>query len=159
MTILGDSCVKDFKAYEMKKCIKLCERIFVKTFPGATTKCMIDYAKPTMKHEPDFVILHTGTNDLKSTNSPEEISDEIIKLAINMKTDCNDIAISGILPRDDELNMKGQKVNELLQNKCSRYALVFIKHSNIVKNKHLNNSGLHWNYMGTVALANNFLNV
>ena len=48
-----------------------------------------------------------------------------------MKTDYNDIAINGILPRNDELNMKGQKVNELLQIKCSRYALVFIKHSNI----------------------------
>ena len=143
----------------MKKCIKLGERIFVKTFPGATTKCMIDCAKPTMKHKPDFVILHTGTNDLKSTNSPEEISDEVIRLAINMKTDSNDIAISGILTRNDELNMKSQKVNELLQIKCSQYSLVFIKHSNIVKNKHLNNSGLHLNYMGTVTVANNFLKI
>ena len=159
ITILGDSCVKDIKSFEMKKCIKLGERIFVKTFPGATTKCMIDYAKPTMKHEPEFVILHTGTNDLESTNSPEEISDEIIKLGINMKTDSNDIAISGILPRNDQLNVKGQQVNDLLQIKCSRYALVFIKHSNIVKNKHLNNSGFHLNYTGTVALANNFLKI
>ena len=90
--------------------MKLSEKIYVKTFPGATTECMIDYAKPTMKHEPDFVILHRGINGLKSANSPEEISDEIIKLALIMKTDNNDIAISGILPRNDELNMKGQKV-------------------------------------------------
>ena len=72
---------------------------------------MSDYAKPTMKHEPDFVILHTGTNDLKSANSPEVISDEIIKLALNLKTDNNDIAISGILPRNDDLNTKGQEMN------------------------------------------------
>ena len=135
------------------------ERIYVKTFPGAITECMIDYAKPTMKHEPDFVILHTGANDLKSEHSPEKISDKIIKLALTMKMDNNDIGISGILQRNDELSMKGQQVNNLLEIKCSRYELAFIKHSNVVGNKHLNSSGLHLNYTGTVALANNFLKI
>ena len=35
----------------------------------------------------------------------------------------------------------------------------FIKHSNIVNNKHLNSCGLHLNYTGTVALANNILKI
>ena len=109
IAILGDSGIKEIKPYLMK--VKLGEKMDTKMFPGATMLCMIDYAKPTMKDEPDFVILHTSTNDVKSANSPEEISDEIIKFALNMKTDNNDIVSSGILPRNDDLNMKGQKVN------------------------------------------------
>ena len=65
----------------MKRCMKRGEKIYVKTFPGATTDCMKDYVKPSIKHNPDFVILHTGTNDLKSTKSAVEISDEIKKIS------------------------------------------------------------------------------
>ena len=86
---MGDSIIKDIKSYEMKRCMKRGEKIYVKTFPRATTDCMKDYVKPSIKHNPDFVILHTGTNDLKSTKSAMEISDEIIKLALDIKTDEN----------------------------------------------------------------------
>ena len=103
ITILGDSIVKDIRSHEMRRCTKQGEKIYVKTFPGATTECMKDYVKPTMKYNPDFVILHTGTNDLKSNKSSEEISDDIIKLALDIKTDQNDIVVSGILARNDDM--------------------------------------------------------
>ena len=106
ITILGDSIIKDIKSYEMKRCMKRGEKIYVKTFPGATTDCMKDYVKPSIKHNPDFVISHTGTNDLKSTKSAMEISDEIIKLALDIKTDENEVVVSGILARNDDMNTK-----------------------------------------------------
>ena len=58
---------------------------------------MCDYSKPAQKHEPDMILLHSGTNNLKFTKSPEEISNEIIKLALDMKTDANEVIVSGII--------------------------------------------------------------
>ncbi len=103
ITILGDSIVKEKRSHKMRRCTKQGEKIYIKTFPGATTECMNDYVNPTMKYNPDFVILHTGTNDLKSNKSSEEISDDIIKLALDIKTDQNDIVVSGILARNDDM--------------------------------------------------------
>ena len=65
--------------------------------------------------------------------------------------------ISGITPRRDKLNGKTMEVNKNVQAECERYNLFFIDNSNIVANKHLNGSGLHLNYKGTVKLANNIL--
>ena len=115
--------------------------------------------KPSQKFNPDLIILHIGTNDLKSIKSPEEISDDIIKLALHVKTDEKEIIVSGIVCRDDELNEKGQKVNDFLKIKSTKYALGYVNHSNILTKKHLNGSGLPLNYHGTVALANNFLKI
>ena len=152
--------MKDIKSYEMKRCMKRGEKIYVKTFPGATTDCIKDYVKPSIKHNPDFVILHTGTNDLKSTKSAMEISDEIIKLALDIKTDENEIVVSGILARNDDMNTKVKEVNDFLKTKCSRFALAFLNNNNnIVPKKHLKGGGVHLNYSGTVALANNFLKI
>ena len=85
----------------MKECIRPREKIYVKSFSGATIADMHDYSKP------DMISLHSGTNDLKSTKSPEEIANDIIKLALDTKTDVNEVVASGIISRDDELNEKG----------------------------------------------------
>ena len=134
------------------------EKIYVKTFSGATVADMDDYSKPTQKHKLDVIILHAGTNDLKLTKSPEDISDDIIKLALDMKTDVNEVIVSGIIKRDDEHNEKGRKVNDFVIIECAKYALCFLDNSNISK-KHLNGSGLYLNYHGTVTLANNFFRI
>ena len=154
--MLGDTMIKNIETHKMKRCMKPREQIYVQTFTGATVADMDDYAKPTQKHKPDVIILHTGTNDLKLTKSPEEISNDIIKLALDMKTDVNEIIVSGIVTRDDEHNEKGRKVNDFLIIECTKHALCFLDNSNISK-KHLNGSGLNLNYHGTVALANNVL--
>ena len=36
----------------------------IRPHPGATTVDMIDYIKPELRHKPDIVILHCGTNDI-----------------------------------------------------------------------------------------------
>ena len=89
----------------------------------------------------------------------EQISEDIIKLATDQKTDQNEVIVSAIVARKDELNTKGLKVNDYLKIKCENYALGFISNTNILVTDHLNGSGLHLNYLGTKALANNFLNV
>ena len=65
--------------------------------------------------------------------------------------------VSGIVGRNDEHHKKGMDVNTILKTKCIENSLNFIDNSNISINKHLNGSGLHLNFNGTVRLANNFL--
>eukprot|EP00112_Aurelia_sp_Birch-Aquarium-sp1_P017659 Seg4115.1 transcript_id=Seg4115.1/GoldUCD/mRNA.D3Y31 product="hypothetical protein" protein_id=Seg4115.1/GoldUCD/D3Y31 len=78
VTILGDSIVKHVKGRKIPHSLKNQQRITVKSFPGATTQ---DYAIPTKKRKPGMIILHVGTNDLKSGQTPCEIAGKIDKLA------------------------------------------------------------------------------
>ena len=67
---------------------------------------MYDYVKPSLKFKNDLFILYCGTNDLKSEKSPEAIANEIVNLAVKMKQPDNEIMISSIVSRRDELNQK-----------------------------------------------------
>ena len=156
VTILGDSIVKDIKPFKMKRMLGKNEKLYVKSFPGATTNDMFDYCKPTIRRNPNMVIYHAGTNNLCTGDEPNTIASDIIKLALDMKNDSNEVSISSLIVRNDKLNEKALKVNDCLKVKCSQYALGFIDNSNVTK-VHLNNSGLHLNFKGTIVLAKNFM--
>ena len=68
--ILGDSMVKDIKGRKMSRST---HKVVVKHFSGAKTKGMKSYVIPTVEQRPDNIIFHTGTNDLKTIDTPEEI--------------------------------------------------------------------------------------
>ena len=145
------------KAFKMRQGLSANEKVYIKSFPGAKNDCMSDYIKPSLKYNPDAIILHCGTNDLRMEKSAEVIVNEILNLANEMKTENNEIIISGIIARNDSLHEKGTEVNDLLKIKCSEKSIMYCDNSNISKRYHLNASGLHLNTNGTTALANNFL--
>ena len=155
-TVIGDSILKDIKPFKMRQSLKN-QRIYIKSFPGSTIDCMKDYIKPSLKYDPDAIIIHIGTNDLRTEKEPTQIADEIINLALAVKTDENEVSISAILPRNVELDDKGKMVNDVLKIKCSKYAIGFMSNSNFIPNLHLNSSGLHLNFKGTTTLAKNLL--
>ena len=87
-----------------------------------------------MKHyvsKPDLVILHAGNNGLKSVSSPEAIANEIISLALSVKENGQQIAVSGIIPRGDRFSKKAKGVNECLEVQCKDHNVDFISHKNI----------------------------
>ena len=135
------------------------EKLFVKSFPGANMADMADYVRPTMRRGSDLVILHAGTNDLRSAKSVEDISSDIVRLALDMKSDQNDIMVSSITARADDQTLltKSQKVNDMVKAECKKYDIYFIDNGNVNADKHLNGSKLHLNYQGTIALAKNFI--
>ena len=69
--ILVDSMVKDIKGWKMSNCTW---KVVVKHLSGAKNKDMKSYVIPTIEQKPDNIILHTGTNDLKTVDTPEEIT-------------------------------------------------------------------------------------
>ena len=156
--ILGDSLVKDVEQHKLRKGLHNKERIFIKHFSGATVDDMKNYILPSKKYENDLVILHVGTNDLRNPKEAKEIANEIIELAIDTKNEKNEIMVSGIVPRRDNLNEKAKEVNILLKDLCCVYNFHFIDNTNVNKDTHLNMGGLHLNYNGTYVLGGNFVN-
>ena len=148
--------LKDIEQQKLRKGLNNKERIFVKHFSGATVEDMKNYVIPSKKYENDLVILHVGTDDLRD-KAATEIAKEIVALAIDMKTEKNDIMISGIIPRRDNLSEKAMEVNKLLQNTCGSYNFYFIDNANVNKESDLNMGGLHLNYKGTYVLGGNLV--
>ena len=50
---------------------------------------MESYIIPTLEQNPETIIIDTGTNELKSDSTPEEIAREIINLTTSCKTQTN----------------------------------------------------------------------
>ena len=66
----------------------------MRTFPRATTQCMADYMKPSIRAKPNHFTFHVGTNDLTSKKTPDEIAKTIIDLASELKSEKSDVSIS-----------------------------------------------------------------
>ena len=143
----------------MKNRLNSSDRVYVKSFPGATVEDMADYVRPTMKRAPDLIILHAGTNNLRDEGPARQIAENLMRLALDMKVGTNDVMVSGLIARndDEDLHQKLMEVNEVLEMECMRYGLCFIDNRNISATQHLNGGGLHLNYQGTTILASNFV--
>ena len=74
ITILWDSILKDIKSYKIRNGLKTNDRVYVKSFSCANIKDMHEYAIPSMRHNPNLIALHVGTNDLRSTKSSNDIA-------------------------------------------------------------------------------------
>ena len=143
----------------MKKRLNSSDRVYVKSFPGATIEDMADYVRPTMKRSPDLIVLHAGTNNLRDEGPAKRIAENVMKLALEMKNESNDVMVSGLIARADDvdLHQKLLEVNKVLDEECKRYGLCYINNRNISATQHLNGGGLHLNYQGTSLLASNFI--
>ena len=84
-------------------------KVVVKHFSGAKTKDMKSHVILTIEQKPDNIILHTGTDDLKTIDKPEEMTMGILNLAMTCKRDTNSVFISGIVPRSGKHNKKASK--------------------------------------------------
>ena len=102
---------------------------FVPTFPRATTDDMESYIVLTLKREPDALIMHCGTNDLRK-DDPETIAKKITEIALKSKRTVKIIAVSSILARGDSDLMEGKRlhVNSLLKKSLADNEIHFIRH-------------------------------
>ena len=114
----------------------------MKHFSGAKTKDIKSYVIATVEQKPDNIILHTGTNDLKTIDTPEEMTMGILNLAMTCKTVTNIAFVSGIVPRTDK-NEKASKVNSILRHECNVKNICFIDYKHVSPRFHCNRSGLH----------------
>ena len=62
---------------------------------------MESYIIPTLEQNPETIIIRSGTNNLKSDSSPEEIARDIINLTTSCKTQTNKLILPSIVLRYD----------------------------------------------------------
>ena len=155
--VIGDSMVKHIMGHKMNEATGGSEKIFVPAFHGATTYHMNSHCIPTMKKNPNRIVLHCGTNDVSNGDAPEQIAEEVVDLAKAMKNKENTVFVSSIVPRSDCWNAKVSIANRRMKELCAREELPFIDYNNLGRVHHLNRGNLHLNAEGTRLLANNFL--
>ena len=154
-TIVGDSIISKLNGWKMSN---KNNRVYVKAFPGATVDDMNDYVKPIVRKQPDNIIVHVGTNNLRD-DEPNAVADKIVGLCEYIESNhpsCK-IAISELTVRRDDLEHARRQVNKALSSFCRSRDWAFIRHNDIT-DQQLNEKGLHLNHAGVSVLAKNFNN-
>ena len=76
---------------------------------------MKNYVRPCIREKnPDYVILHVRTHELNSDLPPERIAKPIINIAKNTQSKNLVVSVSGVLPGNDNFNIKSIEVNKEL---------------------------------------------
>ena len=157
VAILGDSMIKFINPSKLRKSLK--RNVMVKTFSGANVHDMKHYIKPTMEKNPDYLILHAGTNDLKYSTSKEiSVSISMLGQEIEKNSPETKLIISEVILRFDDPSYmpKIEDLNVRLKQVCANNNWGIITHRNIAA-KQLNPYGLHLNKQGSTKLAGNFI--
>ena len=91
--IVGDSILKNLQGRKISRSAK----VKVSLFPGCTTMDMRDHIKPILRKNPDAIVIHVGTNSLRSSASVRDCAEEIVNLATMINNESSvDLAISSI---------------------------------------------------------------
>ena len=70
----------------MKRMLSTNDKLYAKSFPGAGTNDMADFIKPTLRRNPEIIVYHADTNNLRVDDELENIASDIIKPALDMRT-------------------------------------------------------------------------
>ena len=129
----------------------------IRPHPEATSIDMCDYIKPELRHQPEFVILHCGTNDISNEINTLKKLKKLLKEIEGYDTHKQpQVVIFSLIKRyDQDFNEDIKSINEKIQSLCTSKGLSFIDNSNIDKSC-LNRCKLQLNRRGSSFLANNF---
>ena len=151
--LIGDSMISRIPGKDLGKAVG--HRVIVKPFSGATTMAMNHYLKPNLEPSPNEVILHIGTNDLK-TREPKAVAESIVDLTRKIEGTCDTkVRLSELVCRKDKLGQAMKTANKHLKKFCHQNGWKLIHHENI-SHSGLNKGGLHLNFKGNEQFYNNF---
>ena len=147
---------------------KLCSpeiNVRVRAQGGATSVDLVDYVKPIVRKQPDFLLVHGSTNDIgnnmkKNSDKIDTISnfEEILKIVKETSPNTK-LVFSSCITRADrkDVDKHVHEMNNKLKIFCQHNQLDFIDNGNINKGD-LGNKKLHLKKPGTLKLAGNFRN-
>ena len=130
----------------------------VHSFLGVRISCMIDHVNPTLRDiNLDHIVLHAGTNDLRTENTNNLIAKATTDLATSLENDGNAVTVSGIVPRLDNLKNKTNEVNRCLVVMCKERNVSFLPQDETIDpSMHLNKSKLNLKSNGIKIFAEKF---
>ena len=108
---------------------------------------MEDCIKPILRKEPENIIIHVGTNDVKA-QEPRLTAEGIVNLALQIEGDAPNtkLIVLGLITRADDKEGNVSIVNMTLKKFCRQNHWNVIEHDNI-NQTHLNRDGLQFSYL------------
>lgn len=153
--IISDSLTRDIKGKKLAERVNN-QKVYVKTYGGAKVGDMKYHAIPSMEYQPNHVILHVGTNEVRTRITAEDIASHIIDIGNTLKDDNNDVTISGLVYRKNtDDNTKIDDINNNLKILCRERNFLFLDNSNIPPR--FLRDGVHLNKAGNDVFFNNLL--
>ena len=74
------------EGWKLKNSLENNHNVCARSFQGAKVKCTKDYVKPCIReNNPEYAILHLGTNELNSELKPEIIAKSVIDVGKNIQ--------------------------------------------------------------------------
>ena len=99
-----------------------------------------------------------GTNESSFENDAGRVGKSIVHLVKSLLSESRKVTISGIIPRNEQWNVKAEQVNKHLKEICSSVSMDYIDHfKNFSPKRNLNNSKLHLNEKGSWKVNNIFV--
>ena len=129
----------------------------MKTFAGSTSEDMKDHINPTIREQPDAIILHIGSNDIgKDIDTISNIQD--IVSHIKRKSSHTKILLSSLLVRQDKkkIEEKVRGIDIELKKCCEENLVDYLSHDNI-DDSCLGKGRLHPNKKGKAYLEKHFI--
>ena len=119
----------------------------VRSFSGSTVSDMYFYSYPLLRKQPDYVILHVGTNDCVGHTSDQVLRD-LLALRQNIETVISGVKVilSQPVSRYDGNALPSLRVQQLIR-KIEHVDVPLLKNRNLVR-KHGGKKGLHFNDFG-----------
>ena len=162
--IFGDSMIGGVKSQYMSAK----NNYKIHSYGGGTSEDMVDLVKIGMRRKPEVVILHSGTNDVTTSNvNTIEMIKTTVKYIKQEQPNTN-IAISLICPRNDQHKNKNPQIKDInnkIKNLCRQHSIGVIEHptfdtnclSTVKNTARGKRGGLHPNGTGNSVLAKDFM--
>ena len=152
VVIIGDSMLN---ALDEKRMSSNSMSVKVRNHPGATSLDVIDHLRPTIRQNPDVIVIHAGTNDItKNINYLKNV--KLMVKEIRQKSEKTQIVFSTLFRRFDIKDGEKQvdDINFRLKNFCQQNDLKLIDNGNITKDL-IGKRKLHPTLKGSSVFAKN----
>ena len=115
--IVGDSSIKNITGTRISRT----NSVKMRPHPGATTADICDYIKPELRHKPDVIIIHCGTNDIENEiNTVKKIKKLVKEIDEYDKQNPHKVVTSSLIKSyDKDFNDDIANINEKLQRFCN----------------------------------------
>ena len=110
--ILGDSMLNGVQEKGLNKNADI--NIKIRKYPGASSTDILDHIRPSLRKEPDQIIIHAGTNDLTNDHNYLNNVKKIVKM---VRETCKNtkLCFSSLICRTDRKDID-EKVKKLTHN-------------------------------------------
>ena len=130
--ILGDSMLNGIQEKRLNKSADI--NIKIRKYSGASSTDILDHIKPSLRKEPDQIVIQAGENDLTNDHS---YLNNVKKIVKRVRETCKNtkLCFSSLICRTNlkDIDEKVKKTKTHLENYCKQQNLDSIDNSNIKK--------------------------